>query len=124
MIHHRDTEDTEVAQRKSYKSLCHLSALCVSVVNLTLIIAQDQIEPLLKYVVGQQARDASSLRRDYSCTINFDGGNIAGIPLCCQQRPVPRTLRWQGVPFCVRAPQMETVSSGFVGRSVAVPFGP
>ena len=49
---------------------------------------------------------------------------MAGIPLCCQQRPVPRTLRWHGVPFCVRAPQMETISSASVGRSVAVPLGP
>jgi hypothetical protein len=46
------------------------------------------------------------------------------MPLCCQQRPVPRTLRWQGVPFCVRAPQMDTTSFGSVGRSVVVPSGP
>jgi hypothetical protein len=39
-------------------------------------------------------------------TINFDCGSIAGIPLCCQQRKGPRTRRWQGVPFFVRAPQM------------------
>jgi hypothetical protein len=32
-VHHRDTEDTEGAQRKSYNSLCVLCALCVSVVN-------------------------------------------------------------------------------------------
>jgi hypothetical protein len=56
--------------------------------------------------------------------INFPGESIAGSPLCCQQRPVPRTRRWQGVPFCVLAPQIETVSSGSVGRSVAVPSGP
>lgn len=49
---------------------------------------------------------------------------MAGIPLCCQQRPVPRTLREQGVPFFVRAPQMETISFGSVGRSLAVPEGP
>ena len=35
---------------------------------------------------------------------------MEGIPLCCQQRPVPRTRRWQGVPFFVRAPQIETTS--------------
>jgi hypothetical protein len=34
---------------------------------------------------------------------------------------VPRTRREQGVPFFVRAPQMETISAGSVGRSVAVP---
>jgi hypothetical protein len=55
---------------------------------------------------------------------SFEGGSMAGIPLCCQQRPVPRTLRWQGVPFCVRAPQIETTSPGSVGLSVAVPSGP
>jgi hypothetical protein len=49
---------------------------------------------------------------------------MAGMPLCCQHLPVPRTLRRQGVPFCVRAPQIEIVSSGSVGLSVAVPSGP
>jgi hypothetical protein len=42
----------------------------------------------------------------------------AGWPLCCQQRSVPRTRRWQGVPFFVIAPQIETVSDEEVGRSV------
>jgi len=49
---------------------------------------------------------------------------MAGNPLCCQQRPVPRTLRWHGVPFFVRAPQIEIISFGSVGRSPRVPFGP
>lgn len=57
-------------------------------------------------------------------TILFSRGIIAGSPLCCQQRPVPRTRRWQGVPFCVRAPQIVIISSGSVGRSVTVPSGP
>lgn len=60
----------------------------------------------------------------YPCTINFAGGSIAGRPLCCQQRPVPRTRREQGVPFFVRAPQVETISSGSVGRSLSAPSGP
>ncbi len=55
------------------------------------------------------------------CTINLEAGSIAGKPLCCQQRPVPRTRREQGVPFCVRAPQMETISLGSVIRSLAAP---
>jgi hypothetical protein len=46
----------------------------------------------------------------YSRTTNFAAGNIAGLPRCCQQRPVPRTRREQGVPRFVRAPQMETIS--------------
>lgn len=46
------------------------------------------------------------------------------MPLCCQQRPGPRTRRLQGVPFFVRAPQMYTTSEGSVGRSFAVPSGP
>ncbi len=34
MIHHRDTEGTiGEAQRKHFKPLCYLRALCVSVVN-------------------------------------------------------------------------------------------
>jgi hypothetical protein len=33
ITHHRDTEDTEEAQRKLFNSLCLLRALCVSVVN-------------------------------------------------------------------------------------------
>lgn len=49
---------------------------------------------------------------------------MAGIPLCCQQRPGPRTRRWQGVPFFVLAPQIYTTSEGSVGRSFAVPSGP
>ena len=57
-------------------------------------------------------------------TINFAGGSIAGLPLCCQHLPVPRTRREQGVPFLVRAPQIETISFGSVGRSFAVPDGP
>ncbi len=44
---------------------------------------------------------------------------MAGLPRCCQQRPTPRTRREQGVPFCVRAPQIETVSFGSVGSSAA-----
>ena len=70
---------------------------------------------------------AGSLRRRISHSsliTRFSGGMMAGMPRCCQQRPVPRTRRWQGVPFCVRAPQSETTSSGSVGRSVAVPSGP
>ena len=46
------------------------------------------------------------------------------MPLCCQQRPGPRTRRRQGVPFFVRAPQMYMTSEGSVGRSFAVPSGP
>jgi hypothetical protein len=61
---------------------------------------------------------------DYSRTINFDAGSIAALPLCCQQRPVPRTRLEQGVPFCVRAPHTETISAGSVGRSVSVPSAP
>jgi len=57
----------------------------------------------------------------HPCTINLEAGSIAGKPLCCQQRPVPRTRREQGVPFCVRAPQMETISFGSVIRSPAAP---
>jgi hypothetical protein len=57
-------------------------------------------------------------------TTSFEGGSIAGMPLCCQQRPGPRTRRRQGVPFFVRAPQMYTTSEGSVGRSFAVPSGP
>ncbi len=56
----------------------------------------------------------------HPCTINLEAGSIAGKPLCCQQRPVPRTRREQGVPFCVRAPQMETISFGSVMRSPAL----
>jgi hypothetical protein len=56
--------------------------------------------------------------------IRFSKGIMAGIPRCCQQRPVPRTRRWQGVPFCVRAPQMVITSLASVGRSVEVPSGP
>ncbi len=48
-------------------------------------------------------------------------GSIAGIPLCCQQRPVPRTRREQGLPLCVRAPHMETISCGSVGGSRSAP---
>jgi hypothetical protein len=44
----------------------------------------------------------------------------AGKPLCCQQRPVPRTWRWQGVPFFVSAPQVETISGESVGRAGAM----
>jgi hypothetical protein len=32
------------------------------------------------------------------------------IPVCCQQRTGPWTRREQGVPFFVRAPQMNTAS--------------
>ena len=53
----------------------------------------------------------------FPVTISFCGGKIAARPLCCQQRPTPRTRREQGVPFLVRAPQMETISLGSVGRS-------
>lgn len=59
----------------------------------------------------------------YAGTISFDGGSIAGRPRCCQHRPVARTRREQGVPFCVRAPQSEIVSFGSVGISPATPFG-
>jgi hypothetical protein len=38
--------------------------------------------------------------------INFSTGNIAGRPLCCQQRTGPLTRREQGLPFFVRAPQL------------------
>jgi hypothetical protein len=41
---------------------------------------------------------------------NLSGGNIAGMPLCCQQRVGPCTRREQGLPFFVRAPQMEGCS--------------
>jgi len=63
------------------------------------------------------------LLRSHAGTINFDGGSIADLPRCCQQRPVPRTRREQGVPFCVRAPQSETASFGSVGNSPTAPFG-
>jgi hypothetical protein len=43
-IHHRDTEDTEIAQRKEFITLCVLCALCVSVVNASFIFTQDHIE--------------------------------------------------------------------------------
>lgn len=56
--------------------------------------------------------------------ISFAGGSIAFRPLCCQQRPTPRTRREQGVPFLVRAPQIETSSAGSVGRSSGEPSGP
>jgi hypothetical protein len=39
-------------------------------------------------------------------TINFSAESIAGIPLCCQQRPGWCTRLEHGVPFFVRAPQM------------------
>jgi hypothetical protein len=60
----------------------------------------------------------------YPWTMSFEAGSMAGIPLCCQHRPVPLTRRVHGVPFLVLAPQIETTSFGSVGRSVAVPFGP
>src|SRR5215218_3266803 len=44
-------------------------------------------------------RAPSSSRRDeievYPGTTSFEGGSIAGMPLCCQQRPGPRTRRLQ-----------------------------
>jgi hypothetical protein len=36
MIHHRDTENTEGAQRKLFNPLCYLCVLCVSVVSYSL----------------------------------------------------------------------------------------
>jgi hypothetical protein len=45
VIHHRDTEGTEDAQRLECFSLCPLCALCVSVVNASFILTQDQTEP-------------------------------------------------------------------------------
>ena len=69
-------------------------------------------------------RGEKSFPTRYSRTINFAAGSIADLPLCCQQRPVPRTRREQGVPFFVRAPQTETISAGSVGRSVSVPSAP
>jgi len=42
----------------------------------------------------------------YSLISNFSCGNIARMPLCCQQRTGPCTRREQGVPFLVRAPQV------------------
>jgi hypothetical protein len=56
--------------------------------------------------------------------MSFPGGRIAGAPLCCQQRPVPLTLRWHGLPFCVLAPQIDIVSPGSVGLSLEVPSRP
>lgn len=41
----------------------------------------------------------------YPLTNSFSCGNIAGIPLCCQQRRGACTRLEQGVPFLVRAPQ-------------------
>jgi hypothetical protein len=38
------------------------------------------------------------------------------MPLCCQQRTGPWTRREQGVPFFVRAPQMNTASVEVVGE--------
>jgi hypothetical protein len=43
-VHHRDTEDTEGAQRKTFNALCVLCVLCVSVVNNILTFAQDRID--------------------------------------------------------------------------------
>jgi hypothetical protein len=40
-----------------------------------------------------------------SLIINFSADNIAGMPLCCQQRAGACTRLEQGVPFFVRAPQ-------------------
>jgi len=45
---------------------------------------------------------------------------MADRPRCCQQRPVPRTRREQGVPRCVRAPHIETISFGSVIVSVLI----
>lgn len=72
------------------------------------------------YHVMKKSRTYQSrgpLNGSQPCIISFDSGNIAGIPLCCQQRPKPRTRRVQGVPFLVRAPHMVTISFGSVGRS-------
>ena len=56
VIHHRDTEDTEIAQRLEghSTSLCPLCALCVSVVNCTSPYTQLKfalIEKALAYLV-------------------------------------------------------------------------
>lgn len=70
---------------------------------------------------------ASSTRPSFSSsfhlplTIRSSSGIIAGWPLCCQQRSVPRTRRWQGVPFFVSAPQIETISDEAGGRSCVTP---
>jgi hypothetical protein len=53
-------------------------------------------------------------------TIRSSRGIIAGWPLCCQQRSVPRTRRWHGVPFFVSAPQIETISDEEAGGRACV----
>jgi hypothetical protein len=62
----------------------------------------------------------SGRKNFYSLIIRCSSGITAGWPLCCQQRSVPRTRRWQGVPFFVSAPQIETVSDADGVRSVFV----
>lgn len=56
-------------------------------------------------------RIGARLQGAKSFIINFSAGNIAGMPLCCQQRTGACTRLEQGVPFFVRAPQRYTSSS-------------